>query len=122
MNEGWISVQNEMPQKLGCQYLVSAIDNFGFRRHFIAGISIYDDGFIAEDIKNQPLCKSITHWKPLEHYDTTTLRRESEREKSERYICTHCGGICYFPHSKRVKIWYNFCPCCGLEVQYATER
>lgn len=121
MNEQWTSVEKETPQNLACRYIVSAIDNYGFRREFVAYITTRHDGFQAMDIKDQPLCKNVTHWMPMPYYDTTTLRRESDREKSERYICTHCGGICYFPYGKHRKIWYHYCPCCGLEVQYETK-
>ena len=46
---------------------------------------------------------------------TTKLRKVCERKKSEKYECTTCGGICYFPHSTN-EIWYDFCPCCGRAV------
>ena len=118
MNEQWTSVEKEMPYNLACRYIVSASDNFGLRREFVAYISIHEDGFRALDIKDQPLCEHVTHWMQMPYYDTTTLRRESDRPKSERYICTHCGGVCYFPYGKHRKIWYHFCPCCGREVQY----
>ena len=47
--------------------------------------------------------------------ETTKLRKVYDRKKSEKYECTKCGGICYFPHGKS-EIWYDFCPCCGRAV------
>lgn len=43
------------------------------------------------------------------------LVRESSREKSERYVCTACNGVCYYPHSK-TEIPYKYCPNCGRSV------
>ena len=65
MNEQWTSVEKEMPHNLACRYIVSAVDNYGFRREFVAYITTRTEGFQAMDIKDQPLCKAVTHWMPL---------------------------------------------------------
>lgn len=45
------------------------------------------------------------------------LVRELSREKSERYVCTVCKGVRYYPHSKH-EISYKYCPNCGREINH----
>lgn len=117
MNEGWISIEDRVPDTLGCPYLVTAVNRYGQREHFIAYRSIHtENGWEYDSHDRKPEQWTITHWRKIDFYQTTRLQQESRREKSERYECTSCGGICYFPHGKHRKIWYKFCPNCGREV------
>ena len=129
MNEGWHSIAEEdFPDRAGCVYLVSALNCYNQRDEFLAYTGYGDYPFRwytydltkmqNRDTKDTTVSDKwrVTHWRELDRLDVTELRKESGRPKSERYICTHCGGICYFPHSKHTKIWYKFCPNCGREL------
>ena len=133
MNEGWVNAEERLPEGAGMEYLVSAVNTYGQRVEFIAftGYGDYpfrwytndthymEDRFGADNRVSHNW--TIKHWKELDRYMTTTLRRVSDRRKSEKYECTACGGVCYFANGRR-KIWYQFCPCCGREVQYETAE
>jgi predicted RNA-binding Zn-ribbon protein involved in translation (DUF1610 family) len=118
----------DLPEMAGFEVMVSAVNPYGQRSDFPA-FQGYGDfkwytriGSYMQDIEsgNNAVSKNftITHWAYLPHFPSkVVLRRlDTNRSKSEKYECTHCGGICYFPHHKHWTIGYKFCPNCGEEV------
>lgn len=80
-------------------------------------VDIKYNAFLCEEtgyLERKPIEEGCEHYE-RDDIETTKLRKVCERKKSEKYECTTCGGICYFPHSKS-EIWYDFCPCCGRVV------
>ena len=75
------------------------------------------NAFVCEETgyrERKPIEEGCEHFE-RKAIETTKLRKVYDRKKSEKYECTKCGGICYFPHGKS-EIWYDFCPCCGRAV------
>lgn len=126
-NNGWIACIDYLPSMAGCSVLVSAVNKFKQRTEFIAFIGYGTDSWYTYDSTKQRGLTygdnvvsdiwTITHWKQLDTLPRPAkLVRDSDKPKSNKYRCSACGDICYFPHSLS-PIPYKFCPNCGKEVE-----
>jgi predicted RNA-binding Zn-ribbon protein involved in translation (DUF1610 family) len=128
--DNWHEIKNwrDLPEMAGYEVMVSAVNPFGQRSDFPAFQGYGDFKWYTNDSTKMQDAKSgnnavnecwkITHWTEMPRYPAkVVLRRvDTNRKTSEKYECTHCGGICYFPHHKHWTIGYKFCPQCGEEV------
>ena len=124
----WNEIRKDgLPEMAGYEVMVSAVNPYGQRADFPAFLGYGElkwytnDGTKMQDRKNGNNavreCWTITHWTEMPRFPHhVRLVKVSYREKSEKYECTYCGGICYYPHTKYWRIPYNYCPMCGEEI------
>ncbi|MBP0989296.1 MAG: DUF551 domain-containing protein [Oscillospiraceae bacterium] len=133
MTDEWISVDEKMPEAAGMPFLVSAVNRYNQRDEFIAYLGYSYELWCTDDVTKMsnpnagdntvnPSWK-VTDWRPLPRVERTVeLVPDSTRPKCERYRCTSCCDLCYFPHSAGLKNPpYKFCPNCGKKVKQSDE-